>query len=82
MEVALNVLKSRFPLKPTQRRRLLPLASEVRRLSRSRSAKTARHLVQIGGNPLLAALLVPIVTEVGRYLLETRGNGAKNDPSA
>lgn len=82
VEVALNILKSRFPLKPTQRRRLLPLAEEVRRLSRARSAKSARQLVQIGGNPLLAALLVPIVTEVGRYLLESRGDGAKNDPSA
>ena len=80
VEVALNILKSRFPLKPAQKRRLIPLAAEVRRLSRARSAKTARQIVQIGGNPLLSALLVPVVLEVGRYLLER--NGAKNDSSA
>lgn len=80
VEVALNILKSRFQLKPSQKRRLVPLASEIRRLSRARTANTARQIVQIGGNPLLSALLVPVVLEVGRYLLER--NGAKNDSSA
>jgi hypothetical protein len=80
VEIALNILKSRFPLKEEQIERLIPLAEEVRRLSRARSAKTARRIVQIGGNPLLSALLVPVVLEVGRYLLER--NGAKNGSSA
>lgn len=83
VEVALNILKSRFPLKAAQKRRLLPLAAEVRRLSRARSAKRVRQIVQIGGNPLLSALLVPVALEVGRYLLERggSGDGAKNGPS-
>lgn len=80
VEVALNVLKSRFPLKSTQKRKLLPLADTIRRLSRSRSARTARVIVQKGGNPLLSALLVPIAVEVGRYLLQR--DGSKNGSSA
>jgi hypothetical protein len=80
VEVALNVLKSRFPLNPRQRQKLLPLADTVRRLSRSRSAKSARVIIQKGGNPLLSALLLPIAIEVGRYFLQR--DGSKDGPSA
>lgn len=82
VEIALNILKTRFPLKETQRRKLVPLADLVRKLSRSRSARNARLIVQKGGNPLLSALLLPVAIEVGRYLLENKTDGSQDGASS
>jgi hypothetical protein len=79
VEIALNILKG-FRLKPCQTQKLYPLADTVRRLSRARSARTTRVIVQKGGNPLLSALLLPIAVEVGRYLLQR--DGAENGTGA
>lgn len=73
VEIALNILKGRFPLKPRYHRKLEPLAESVRKLSRARSPEGARRTLQIGGNPLLSSLLIPIVFEVGRQLLSRNG---------
>lgn len=79
VEIALNILRSRFPLKSSQIRKLLPYADFVRKLSRCRSSKTARQIVQKGGNPLLSALLIPIAVEVGRHLLQSRDDDGKEN---
>ena len=68
-EIALNVLKGRLPLTNKQRQRLIPYADYVRRLSRARSVTSARHVVQVGGGPLLASLIAPVLLEIGRALI-------------
>lgn len=63
VEIAINILKSNFSLTKRQKNKLIPFANLVRKISRSRSEKTARHLIQQGGNiaPFLASLLIPIL---------------------
>lgn len=68
-EIALNVLKEKFPLTPKQRQRLQPHADAVRKLSRARKEATARHVIQVGGGPMLASLITPVLVELGRALL-------------
>lgn len=68
-EIALNVLKGRLPLTNKQRERLIPYASFVRKLSRARSENSARQVVQVGGGPLLASLITPVLIEIGRALI-------------
>lgn len=76
VEVALNVLKYRFKLRPAQQRKMQPMADLIRQLSRARTPYRVRRIVQIGGAGFLPALLAPIILEVGRYLLTRDANGA------
>ena len=63
VEIAINILKANFNLTKRQRNKLVPFADLVRKISRSRSEKTARKLIQRGGNiaPFIASLLLPIL---------------------
>lgn len=74
-EIALNIRKFRIPLRQSHVRNLEPYAAEVRKLSRSRSEKSAKKVIQIGGGPMIAALLAPALIELGRYLIERKLNG-------
>jgi hypothetical protein len=69
-ETALNVLKGRLPLTSKQRERLVPYANFVRKLARSRRENSARNVIQVGGGPLLASLITPVLIEIGRALLD------------
>lgn len=73
VEIAFNVLKGKLRLTNCQKNKLVQVANDARRLSRSRSAKSAREIIQKGGSVLLTSLLTPVLIEVGRYLLN---NGA------
>lgn len=71
-EICINIVKSRFNLTTRQKKRLIPHADFVRKLSRARSERGARKiLIQKGSGvgSLFAALLTPIIIEAGRYLL-------------
>lgn len=68
-EIALNILKGRLPLTSRQRERLIPYANFVRRLSRTRSEDGARRIIQVGGGPLLSSLILPVLLEIGRTLI-------------
>lgn len=74
VEVALNILKANFQLTNRQKQKLMPFAETVRQLSRARRPHRARQIVQIGGGVMLPALLMPIVVELGRYLVDKYGS--------
>ena len=81
VEIALNIVRSVFQLTTRQKKRLLPYANFVRRLSRLRSERGARKiLVQQGsGLPyLLPALLTPIIIQLAK-LLEGKNNSNKEN---
>ena len=81
VEIALNVVRSVFQLTTRQKKRLLPYANFVRRLSRLRSERGARKiLVQQGsGLPyLLPALLTPIIIQLAK-VLEGKNNSNKEN---
>ena len=69
VETALNIVKSRFKLTTRQRNKILPHVSYLRQLSRIRSEKSARKLVQKGSGIALSAILTPIVIEVLHKIL-------------
>ena len=71
VEICLNIVCSRFQLTSRQKKRLMPFADFVRRMSRLRSEKGARKfIVQKGsGAPaLFGALLTPILIELAKKL--------------
>uniref|UniRef100_A0A1I8AXK8 AAA+ ATPase domain-containing protein n=1 Tax=Meloidogyne hapla TaxID=6305 RepID=A0A1I8AXK8_MELHA len=73
-EICLNIVKARYKLTTRQRKRLLPYAGFVRRMSRARSEKGARKLLIQKGNGVggvLAALLTPILIEIGRNIIKS-----------
>ena len=74
VECALNILRSRVPIRRQHLERLRHRANEVRSLSRVRSARTARRLLllsqpaQTGGGiaplvGLLASVLIPVLVD-------------------
>lgn len=69
VEIALNIIKNRFPLSNHQRERLMPYAAFVRKLARARRERSARKIVQSGGGAMLASLLAPVLLEIGRSLI-------------
>jgi hypothetical protein len=73
-EICLNIVKTRFILTNRQKKRLLPYADFVRKLSRVRSEKAAKKVVQkgTGSASLFSALLTPIIIELTKYLLESK----------
>lgn len=70
-EISLNIVTQRFQLTNRQKKRLIPYADFVRRMSRLRTEKGARKLlIQRGaGSPgIFAALITPILIELARQL--------------
>lgn len=72
-EIALNILRARFPISRRQREELLPHANHVRKLSRARTESGARKTVQIGGGLYIPSLLRPVLAVKGG----SRKNGSK-----
>ena len=69
IESALNIVKSQFKLTTRQKNRILPHLCFFRRLSRIRSERGARQLVQKGDGVALPAILTPIIIEVLHKIL-------------
>nr|CAD2202669.1 unnamed protein product [Meloidogyne enterolobii] len=76
-EICLNIIKDRLKLTPWQRRRLLPYADFVRKMSRVRSEHGARKILNQkgGGIGTFAALLTPVLIELAKSL----GSSIKSD---
>jgi hypothetical protein len=72
VEIASNILSPNFKLTKRNIDRLTPHAAYIRRLSRVRSERAARKLTQFGNGFALPALLIPIIAEVGRFILSNR----------
>ena len=76
VEIALNLLRNRIPIRANQKHRLQAQASSIRRLSRARSERTARqvllnseHQQQQGKGPvaiagLVSKLLIPFLVDL------------------
>jgi hypothetical protein len=82
VEVAHNLLaldkntgKPLFHLTNRQKAKLIPQASIIRRIARARSERGARRHIQKGCGFPLAALLVPVIAEVARSLLQRKSDG-------
>lgn len=69
VEICLNILKGRVPLRKRQLRRLQTQAHLLRRLARTRSSRSARGMLQQQGNGLpaiagmLASIVVPMIAD-------------------
>lgn len=78
IEICLNVVRNRYVrLTGRQKSRLLPFVDTVRRISRVRSERGARHLlIQKGaGFPgFYAALLTPIIIEIVKHFSSSKDN--------
>lgn len=76
VEIAYNILKGKFTLSPSQKRRLLPFATIIRKISRLRSEKSARRTLQRGGaiGTAVAAIITPILLEILRGSLQKNGS--------
>jgi len=72
VEIALNIVKSRFKLTTNQRNKILPHVQYLRQLSRIRSENGARNLVQKGSGFALSAILTPIVIEVLHKIISSK----------
>lgn len=68
VEICLNLLKT-YNLSPKQKRKLIPYADYVRKLSRAKTERSARQIIQKGSGPVLAAILAPIISEISRVLI-------------
>ena len=71
-ECALNVLKGRVPLTPSQKKKLSRHKTHLRALANKKTthAKRKRLLIQKGG--FLGSLLVPILSTLGGLLFSKR----------
>lgn len=74
-EICLNILKGNFKLFDRQKRRIIPYVDFLRSMSRVRSERGARKLLiqkgsGVGG--LFAALLTPVLIELGRSLINSK----------
>jgi hypothetical protein len=71
VEVASNILSPKFNLTEKHRNKLLPHCKFIRCLARTRSEKGTRRIInQQGSGFALAPLLIPILAEVARSLLQ------------
>jgi len=77
VEICLNIVKARINLTKCQKKRLLPYADFVRKMSRIKSEKGARKTLNQkgGGIGTFAALLTPVLIELARSL----GSSIKSD---
>jgi hypothetical protein len=76
-EICLNIVSSRFQLTSRQRKRLMPYAEWVRRMSRMKSERGARKFATQTGSGiqgLFAALLTPILIELLRKKMDIKAN--------
>lgn len=70
-EICLNIVKARFQLTTRQKKRMMPYAEFIRRMSRARSEGGARKTLHKGSGfspHLFPALLTPIIIELSRLL--------------
>ena len=69
VESALNIVKGRFCLTKRQKNKIDPYKNFIRKLSRTRSERGARKLVQKGnGIGAFAPFLIPIIVEALRHI--------------
>lgn len=64
LEICINTLKFRVKLTSKQRQKLLTFAEYLRKLSRTRSEKSARKVLQSGDGSVLPALIIPILAHL------------------
>ena len=75
VEICLNILKGNLKLFARQKRRLIPYVDFLRSMSRVRSERGARKLLiqkGSGAGGLFAALLTPVLIELGRSLINSK----------
>ena len=72
VEVAANVISSKFLLSKKQKLKLFPHAEYIRQLARVRYEIGARKVVQKGNGIVLSSLLIPIIAEAASLLLSKR----------
>jgi len=73
LECTINILKFRVRLNNTQKNRLKKHAMFLRDLSRKRSEKSVRKLIQQGEGGFLPALLIPIITQAVASIIAKNG---------
>jgi hypothetical protein len=63
VEVAHNICRGNFKLKPSQLKKIRPYACQIRKLANKRTKTSAKKVIYGSGFPLsaLSALLVPII---------------------
>lgn len=69
VEVCNNITTSNFCLTLRQKKKLLPHTTFLRNLSRVRTEKGARKIIQKGRGFPFVALLAPVLVEVARTLI-------------
>jgi len=75
VEVCSNILSSNFNLTTRQKKKIVPFANYIRKLSRIRSESGARKIVvQTGTGLFLPSLLIPVIAEATRYLISSLDN--------
>ena len=78
LDISINILDANpnkgFTLSIRQKNRLKPHAEFVRRLSKVRSEKGIRRLVQKGSGPAFAALIIPVLAEIARTIIANQRN--------
>ena len=72
VEICLNILKGRLPLKPQHLKKLRKHAQILRRLARTRTSRSAKNLLLQQGNglPAIASLVARIVLPIISNLVE------------
>lgn len=72
VEICTNILKFRVQLRAQQRRKLALHAPIVRQLSRARSEKTARRILQTGSGNMLGPLILPVLSAAVASLISSQ----------
>jgi len=70
MDAANNILNGRFPMTKDRRARLIPFGPQIRKLSKARTDKNARMIMQDGGGSFVPALLAPVLIHIGSHLVD------------
>jgi len=71
LETCVNVLQFGFPLSAAQRKKLAPHAPYLRRLSRVRTERGVRRVLQTGGAGVFSALLLPVLSALVGSLISS-----------
>jgi len=71
LEVCVNILNSRFKLHHVQKKRLAVHAPFLRKLSKVRTEKSARTILQRGNGAVFAPLLIPIISALVGSLISS-----------
>lgn len=74
VEICINILKFRFPMKERQLKRLAHHARLLRQLARVRSEQSARKILLKGEGAMFAALLIPVLTEIASHIVSSFTN--------